>query len=82
MTLKALTALAAPLPDGRGLGVGPHNMKKIYMQPLTAVVKTTLTTIIASSPNITINSSESVNAANVDAKYSGDWDIWDDDDNE
>ncbi|MBR1682086.1 MAG: hypothetical protein IJ700_01795 [Bacteroidaceae bacterium] len=51
-------------------------MKKIYIQPQTAVVKTTPATIIASSdPVVGVNTSGSINAAELDTKYD-DWNIW------
>ena len=47
------------------------------MQPQTAVVMTTPTSVIASSPTITVNPGGNVDPVNVDTKYSGDWNIWD-----
>jgi len=53
-------------------------MKKIYLQPQMAVVKITTSTIIATSPNITINSNDEdrIEAADVESKDRGSWDIW------
>ena len=50
-------------------------MKKNYMRPESTVMKIEMASMIAvSDPNVTVNSSESVNAANVDSREFDDWD--------
>ena len=53
-------------------------MKKNYIQPATTVVAVAYALLLgASNPNVTVNTSGSVNAAEVDTKESGNWsNIW------
>ena len=56
-------------------------MKKIYMQPETAVVKIELTTLIA--PSLLYDPSQQVEGNNdIGTKGRVDWDIWDEEDEE
>lgn len=53
-------------------------MKKIYQQPETMTMEVDNNLPIAASPTVTIDSSSSVDANQVDVKNAGDWgDIWD-----
>jgi len=58
-------------------------MKKVYSVPQLSVYHTQLCNIIAASdPDVTIDKSWSVNAAEVETKSTGSWNLWGDDDDE
>lgn len=58
-------------------------MKKVYSVPQLAVYHTQLCTIIATSdPDVTVDKTKSVNAAEVETKGTGSWNIWSSDDDE
>ena len=58
-------------------------MKKVYVVPRLAVYHTQLCNIIAASdPDVTIDKSRSVKAAEVETKSAGNWNLWGDDDDE
>ena len=75
-------AQAAPLHNGRGLGVGLTTMKKTYIAPNLQVTRLEHSNaiLIVSNPDVGINSQGTVNAANVDVKGSTpSYNVWDDD---
>ena len=49
-------------------------MKKNYMRPESTVMKIEMASMIATSPNVTVNSSGSVNANEVESREFDDWD--------
>ena len=51
-------------------------MKKTYISPASKVVKVGVAQIMAASPGVTINSGDSVDAANVEVHEDNGWDIW------
>ena len=51
-------------------------MKKTYITPETLTVVLGTCQMMAESPNVTVNSSNSVNAANVDTKEVRDVNVW------
>ena len=55
-------------------------MKKTYINPQSQIFFWDTTELmIASSPQVSINDNETVNAADVDVKSSHNYDVWDDD---
>ena len=58
-------------------------MKKVYSVPQLAVYHTQLCNIIATSdPDVTVDKTKSVNAAEVETKKSDNWNLWGSDDDE
>lgn len=55
-------------------------MKKTYQKPTMAINFVETQTLISASPNVTVNSAQSVDAASVDVKSnSNSYDVWSDD---
>ena len=57
-------------------------MKKVYSVPQLAVYHIAPSALIADSPKVGINSEETVNAAEVETKGTGNWNLWGSDDDE
>lgn len=55
-------------------------MKKTYISPVSKVVRVGVAQMMATSPGVTINSGDSVDAANVEVHEDNGWDIWDNED--
>ena len=55
-------------------------MKKTYISPVSKVVRVGVAQMMATSPGVTINSGDSVDAASVDVHEDNGWDIWDNED--
>lgn len=51
-------------------------MKKTYISPVSKVVRVSAAQMMASSPDVTMNSGKSVDAASVDVHENNGWDIW------
>ena len=51
-------------------------MKKTYISPVSKVVRVGVAQMMATSPGVTINSGDSVDAASVDVREDKGWDIW------
>ena len=52
-------------------------MKKTYISPVSKVVRVGVAQMMAtSSPGVTLNSGDSVDAASVDVREDKGWDIW------
>ena len=49
-------------------------MKKNYMRPESTVMKIEMASMIATSPNVTVNSSGNVDADKVESREFDDWD--------
>ena len=49
-------------------------MKKNYMRPESTVMKIVTAPMLSASPNVTVNSSGSVNANEVESREFDDWD--------
>ena len=54
-------------------------MKKIYIIPEIEIQAVNVETLIAASPDVTVNPEGSVNAENVEVKGNKNYDVWDDD---
>ena len=51
-------------------------MKKTYISPVSKVVRVGVAQMMASSPDVTMSSGKSVDAASVDVREDNGWDIW------
>lgn len=51
-------------------------MKKTYISPVSKVVRVGVAQMMATSPGVTMNSGNTVNAADVDVHEDNGWDIW------